>query len=68
MKNVLLLFLKTLVVGPVGHSGPKNDASSQLQILSKDSGSILEFKGSIRHVQKGHPALVTQVDLIFHTR
>ena len=25
---------------------------------------ILEFKGSTWHVQKGHPALVTQVDLI----
>ena len=28
------------------------------------AGSILEFKGSTCHVQKGHPTLVTQVDLI----
>ena len=28
------------------------------------SGPILEFKGSVRHVQKGYPTLVTQVDLI----
>ena len=28
------------------------------------TGPILEFKGSIRHVQKGHTALITQVDLI----
>ena len=27
--------------------------------------SVLEFKGSVRHVKKGHPTLVTQVDLIF---
>ena len=25
---------------------------------------ILEFKGSVRHVQKGHHTLVTQADLI----
>ena len=24
---------------------------------------ILQFKGSVRHVQKGHPTLVTLVDL-----
>ena len=28
------------------------------------AGPILEFKGSVQHVQKGHPTLVTQVDLI----
>ena len=25
------------------------------------SGPLLNFKGSVRHVQKGHPTLVTQV-------
>ena len=28
------------------------------------TGPILQFKGSVQHVQKGHPILVTQVDLI----
>ena len=28
------------------------------------SKTILEFKGSVQCVQKGHPTLVTQVDLI----
>ena len=28
------------------------------------SGPTLEFKGSAGHVQKGHPTLVTQVNLI----
>lgn len=28
------------------------------------TGPILEFKGSVQHVQKGHPTLVTQFDLI----
>ena len=27
-------------------------------------GPILEFKGSVRRVQKGHPTLVPKVDLI----
>ena len=27
-------------------------------------GPILEFKGSVRHAQKGHHSLVAQVDLI----
>ena len=26
--------------------------------------SILEFQGSVRHIQEGHPTLVTQIDLI----
>ena len=30
----------------------------------RDIGPILEFKGSVRYIQKGHPTLVTQVDLI----
>ena len=29
-----------------------------------EPGFILDFKGSVRHFQKGHPILVTQVDLI----
>ena len=29
-----------------------------------ESGPILEFKGSIRYVQKGHPGKVTQGDII----
>ena len=32
------------------------------------SEPILEFKGSVQHIQKGHPTLVTQVDLILHNR
>ena len=32
------------------------------------SGPTLEFKGSTRHVQKGHPILVTQVNLILQNR
>ena len=27
-------------------------------------GPILEFKGSVKYVQKEHPTFVTQVDLI----
>ena len=29
------------------------------------SEPLLEFKGSARHVEKGHPTLIIQVDLIF---
>ena len=32
------------------------------------SEPTLEFKGSVRHVQKGHPTLVTQVNLILQNR
>ena len=28
---------------------------------------ILEFKGTVRYVEKGHPTLVTYVDLILQT-
>ena len=34
----------------------------------KSPGPILEFKWSVRHVQKGHPTLVRQVDLISQNR
>ena len=32
--------------------------------MNRLSGPILEFKGNVRHFQKGHPTLVKQVDLI----
>ena len=32
-------------------------------IVGNKSGSILEYKGSVRHVQKGHFTLVTQVNV-----
>ena len=32
--------------------------------LNVPTGPISEFKGSVRHVHKGHPTLVTQIDLI----
>ena len=34
----------------------------QINLLSI-TGPILEFKGSVRHVQKGHPTLAAQVYL-----
>ena len=36
-----------------------------MNILAPHTGPILEFKGSARHIQKEHPTLVTQVNLIF---
>ena len=41
---------------------PQTQARKMYQKL-QDS-AYLKFKGYIRHVQKGHPTLVTQVDLI----
>ena len=41
---------------------------SSLFVNRQISGPILEFKGSVRHVQKGHPTLLTQSVLILHNR
>ena len=50
---------------------PKHGTSAELlfllkilQIRSILAVPILEFQGSVRDVQKGHPTLVTRVDLI----
>ena len=37
---------------------PQTQARKMYQQL-QDSGAILEWKGSIRHVQKGYPTLLT---------
>ena len=34
------------------------------KVYKAHSGLILEFKGSVRYVQKWHPTFITQVDLI----
>ena len=48
---------------------PKHWTSAELLFLLKIlqiwlAVPILEFQGSVRDVQKGHPTLVTQVDRI----
>ena len=45
------------------HNVPGRPAISNSSYFN-ETGPILEFKGCVWHVQKGHPTFVTQIDLI----
>ena len=57
------------VPGCSGHSLAILKKKVVIKLSGEDPlGPILEFKGNVRHIQKGHPTLVTQVDLILQNR
>ena len=37
---------------------------SVIIVLAQFTGLILEFKGNVRYVRKGHPSMVTQADIV----